>query len=136
MTKFYNQESEKSKRQQLRGSLPQAEVWLWARLKRRQLLECKFRRQYSVGAFVIDFYAPEVKLGIELDGDSHFQAGAREYDRGRQAFIESFGIKLMRFVNSEIYDNLDGVVEAIGREVLARRATRASPAPGRRSPPC
>jgi len=135
MTKFYNQESEKNKRQQLRGSLPQAEVWLWARLKGRQLLDCKFRRQYSVGAFVIDFYAPEVKLGIELDGDSHFQAGAHEYDRGRQAFIESFGIRIMRFVNSEIYDNLDGVLEAIGREVLMRRAARASPAPARRSPP-
>ena len=75
MTDFYNREIEKDKRQELRNSMPKAEVLLWIRLKGRQLLGCKFRRQYSIGAFVMDFYSPEIKLGIELDGDSHFQEG-------------------------------------------------------------
>ena len=73
MNEFLNRESETDKRRQLRGSMPEAEVILWSRLKGRQLLGCKFRRQYSVGSFVIDFFSVEIKLGIELDGDSHFQ---------------------------------------------------------------
>ena len=131
MTEFFNRADEKSKRRELRNSMPTAEVILWARLKGRQLLGCKFRRQYSVGAFVMDFYSPEIKLGIELDGDSHFQEGRREYDQRRQAFIESFGIRIVRFLNVEIYDNLDGVLAAIEREVLERRsAGRTSSGPG------
>jgi very-short-patch-repair endonuclease len=121
MNEFFNREDEKNKRRQLRRSMPEAEVMLWSRLKGRQLLGCKFRRQYSVGTFVLDFYSAEIKLGIELDGDSHFQSGVREYDQNRQHFIESFGIKITRILNTEIYQNLDGVLEMVGREVLMRR---------------
>jgi very-short-patch-repair endonuclease len=94
---------------------------LWSRLKGRQLPRCKFRRQYSVGSFVLDFFSAEIKLGIELDGHSHFQSGAHEYDQKRQQFIESFGIKFVRILNTEIYQNLEGVLEMIGREVVMRR---------------
>jgi len=141
MAEFFNRGSEKDKRQELRNSMPKAEVLLWVRLKGRQLLQCKFRRQFSIGAFVIDFYSPEIKLGIELDGDSHFGEGARQYDHERQTFIESFGIKIIRFLNVDIYENLDGVMEAIEREILDRRVARSSPgrggtAPGSSAPPC
>jgi very-short-patch-repair endonuclease len=125
MNEFFNRENEKRRRRELRNSMPDAEVILWSRLKGRQLLECKFRRQYSVGSFVIDFFSAEIKLGIELDGDSHFQGGAQEYDQRRQQFIESFGIKIVRILNAEVYQNLDGVLEMIGREVLARRGLPA-----------
>jgi very-short-patch-repair endonuclease len=73
---------------------------------------------------VIDFFSVEIKLGIELDGDSHFQSGAPIYDVKRQQFIESFGIRIVRILNIEIYDNIDGVLEMIGREVLQRREHR------------
>ena len=122
MTDIYNRKSEKENRRELRSSMPKPEVWLWARLKGRQLLGCKFRRQYSVESFVLDFYAPEVKLGIELDGHRHYQEEAREYDERRRTFVEAFGITIVRFGNWEVYDNLDGVVEAIGREVAGLRA--------------
>jgi very-short-patch-repair endonuclease len=121
MNYIFNREDEKNKRCELRRSLPDAEVMHWSRLKGRQLLGCKFRRQYSVGSFVLDFFSAEIKLGIELDGDSHFQSGVREYDQKRQQFIESFGIKVIRILNTEIYQNLDGVLEMIGREVVMRR---------------
>ncbi len=121
MNEFINRESETNRRRQLRGSMPEAEVILWSRLKGRQLLGCKFRRQYSVGSFVIDFFSVETKLGTELDGDSHFRAGAAEYDREHNRFIESFGIRIVRILNTEVYDNLDGVLEMIGREILERR---------------
>jgi very-short-patch-repair endonuclease len=121
MNEIFNREDEKNKRRELRRSMPDAEVMLWSRLKGRQLLGCKFRRQYSVGSFVLDFFSAEIKLGIELDGDSHFQSGVREYDEKRQQFIESFGIKVIRILNTDIYQNLDGVLEMIGREVVMRR---------------
>ena len=121
MNEFFNRKKETAKRQELRNAMPDAEVILWSRLKGRQLLGCKFRRQYSVRSFVIDFFSVEVKLGIELDGESHFQPGAREYDRNRQQFIERFGIRMVRVLNTDIYDNLDGVLEMIGREVVQRR---------------
>ena len=70
---------------------------------------------------MIDFFSVEIKLGIELDGDSHFQPGAPEYDRKCQQFIESFGIRIVQILNTEVYENLDGVLERIGREVLERR---------------
>jgi very-short-patch-repair endonuclease len=124
MAEYFNRKNQKLKRQDLRNAMPTAEVLLWIKLKGRQFLGCKFRRQYSVGAFVIDFYSPEIKLGIELDGDSHFQPGAREHDQERQVYIESFGIKIVRFLNSDIYENLDGVLYAIEREILAGRARR------------
>ncbi len=126
MNEFFNREDQTSKRRELRGSMPNAEVILWSRLKGRQLLGCKFRRQYSVGTFVIDFFAVEIKLGIELDGDSHFQPGALEYDRKREQFIESFGIRIVRVLNSDVHDNLDGVLEMIGREVDRRRGENVS----------
>ena len=123
MNEFFNRSSETAKCRQLRGSMPDAEVILWSRLKKgRQLLGCKFRRQYGVGTFVIDFFSAELRLGIELDGDSHFRVGAVDYDRKRQQFIESFGIRIVRFLNTEIYENLDGVLEVIGGQILERRA--------------
>lgn len=120
MTEFFNRTCEKKKRQQLRRSMPKAEVLLWVRLKGRQLLGRKFRRQYSVGGFILDFYSPELRLGIEIDGDSHFQPGANQYDLRRQDFIESFGIRVLRFLNTDVYENLEGVLEWIAQEARLR----------------
>jgi very-short-patch-repair endonuclease len=127
MTEFFNRTSEKNNRRRLRNNMPAAEVLLWARLKGRQLLRCKFRRQYSVGAYVLDFYSPEIKLGIELDGESHFQGSAPDHDQQRQEFIESFGIKVVRFLNPDVYENMEGVLEVIAREVNRRRAASTTP---------
>jgi very-short-patch-repair endonuclease len=121
MNEFFNRETEKEKRRQLRNTMPVAEVILWSRLKGRQILGCKFRRQHSVGAYILDFYSPEIRFGIELDGDSHYEVGAKEYDERRTQFIDGFNIKIIRVLNTDIYDNLDGILEMIGNEVLRRR---------------
>ena len=76
MTKLYNRTCEKNKRKILRSNMPKAELILWSRLKNKRLNEYKFRRQYSVAQFVIDFYCPKLKLAIEVDGDSHFSEGS------------------------------------------------------------
>ena len=123
MTKLYNKTSEKLKRQQLRKEMTKAEKLLWEKLKSQQLENCKFRRQYSVDKFVLDFYSPEIKLAIEVDGDSHFQDGAVEYDAERQIFIESVGIKFLRFTNDDVYHNLEGVIEVIAGKIQSLRTS-------------
>jgi very-short-patch-repair endonuclease len=113
MTKLYNRSKEKLKRKMLRSNMPHAEVILWSKLKGKSLNSFKFRRQYSVGKFVVDFYCPKLKLAIEVDGDSHYIEDAKIRDKQRQSTIESFGISFLRFTNREITENADGVVVKI-----------------------
>ena len=121
MTELYNKTSEKDKRQYLRNNMPPAEQLVWAKLKGRQVESCKFRRQYSVGAFVIDFYSVEIKLAIEIDGDSHFRDGAEVYDLERQSFIEAARIRFLRFTNTQVYAELDAVIESISQMICDLR---------------
>ncbi|MEH2240644.1 endonuclease domain-containing protein [Nostoc sp.] len=117
MTKLYNKNTEIEKRRQLRQNITKAEKVIWDKIKDRQLENCKFRRQYSVDKFVIDFYSSEFKLAIEIDGKSHFQEGAVESDKARQEFIESVEIKFIRFTNNDVYANLSGVLESIAQNI-------------------
>ncbi|MCK4716170.1 MAG: DUF559 domain-containing protein, partial [Candidatus Marinimicrobia bacterium] len=95
----------------------EAEIILWSKLKGKQIYGYKFRRQYSVGPYVIDFYCPKMKLAIEVDGVSHFQPGSETRDSKRQKFIENYDIRFLRCINTDIYENLDGVIEKI-RETI------------------
>ena len=77
----------------------------------------KFRRQYGIGHFIVDFYCPELRLAIELDGDSHFNnKEVLEYDKRRQEYIERVNIKFLRFTNNEVFESLEGVIQAIQEE--------------------
>ena len=72
MTLHYNRTKENWRRKELRNNMTKAEKILWEYLKNKKLEGYKFRRQYSVDSFIIDFYCPKVKLGIEVDGEVHF----------------------------------------------------------------
>ena len=98
--------------------MPKAETLLWARLRGRQVFGYKFRRQFSVGPYSIDFYCPELKLAIEVDGDSHFSEQAIAYDRERQNYIEAFEIRFLRFTNAQVYKSQNDVVESIVQTAL------------------
>jgi very-short-patch-repair endonuclease len=121
MTKLFNKTTEKLKRQQLRRNMTKAEAVIWQKLRCKQIENCKFRNQYSVKQFVLDFYSPEIKLAIEIDGESHFQEGAGQYDHERQIFIESTGINFLRFTNNQVYENLNGVLEIIAQKIRELR---------------
>ncbi|MFQ5717649.1 MAG: endonuclease domain-containing protein [Nitrospinales bacterium] len=113
MKKVFNRKDKKTIRQDLRNNMPETERLLWAKLRGKQLGGYKFRRQYGVDQFVLDFYCPKIKLGIEIDGDSHFNKNAETYDRERSRVIQSYGIKILRFNNNEVHKNIDGVLETI-----------------------
>jgi very-short-patch-repair endonuclease len=107
---LYNNQDAKGKRRALRRSLTDAERKLWTALRNRQICRLKFVRQYGVGKFVLDFYCPEIRLAIEVDGSQHFDS---EYDKIRTAELQSVDIKVIRFWNNEVLNNLEGVVEKI-----------------------
>ena len=109
----YNTAKQKAFRKRLRSSMTAAECVLWQSLKSRQLLGKKFRRQISIGRYIVDFYCPEARLVIELDGERHFSITMDEYDTERTNYLEQEGLKVIRFENKELYDNLEGVLETI-----------------------
>jgi very-short-patch-repair endonuclease len=123
MTELYNKPSEKEKRRLLRNNMPLAEMIVWEKLKGRQVEGCKFRKQYSISAFVIDFYAPELRLAIELDGDSHFRDGVQDYDYERQMFLESKGTQFLRFTNQQVYEDLEVVLKMIAQKICWMRTS-------------
>lgn len=98
--------------------MPKAEVILWQYLKGKKINGCKFRRQFGVGPYVVDFYCAEFKLAVELDGDSHFSEDAQKHDIERQEYIEQFGIKFLRFTNKDVYTNVNGVMQTIYEAIV------------------
>ncbi len=113
MTLHYNRTKEKWRRKDLRKKSTKAEKILWEYLRNRNLAGFKFKRQYSVDSFIIDFYCPKVKLGIEVDGEVHFTEEAKNYDENRSGFLSDFGIDIIRFRNDDIYNNLKVVLNTI-----------------------
>lgn len=110
--RIFNRKQQKLLRQQLRSAVPLPEKILWARIRNQQL-GVKFRRQHGIGRYIVDFYCPEHKLIIELDGDSHYQDGAQEYDAIRDEFMNALGLQVMRFTNSELMENPEAAVMKI-----------------------
>ena len=82
-------------------------------MRNRQVLQHRFRRQYSIGLYVLDFYCLQLKLATEVDGDSHYQPGMADYDHNRQRYIEALGIRFLRFTDTEVYEQIDEIVERI-----------------------
>ncbi len=112
MRKIFNRRDETRKRQQLRAEMPVAERLLWKHL-RNEALGVKFRRQVSVGRYVVDFYCPSLHLAIEVDGESHAGAAAQSYDEARQSAIESLGVRFVRVSNEDVYRNAPDVAASI-----------------------
>jgi very-short-patch-repair endonuclease len=87
------------------------ENFLWQRLRNRKILGLKFRRQHTIDRFILDFYCSEVCLAIEVEGSIHQYT--QEQDFVRREYLETVGLKVLRFTNEEINKNLDRVVEKI-----------------------
>ena len=99
----------------LRRKKTDAEALLWARLRNRQLENAKFRFQAPIEQYVTDFACHGAKLVVELDGSQHMGSSA---DRERDRVLETAGYRVLRFWNSDIFGNLDGVLEEIRQAVL------------------
>ena len=102
------------KAEELRNNMTEAEKLLWERLSNKQL-GVRFKAQHPIEYFIADFYCHSAKLVIELDGEIHNQQ--KEYDIGREAEMKEYDIKVIRFTNHEVFENIEGVMERI-REYL------------------
>jgi len=119
LTQHYSKHTELAKRRSWRRQATDAERTLWAALRAGQL-GVRFRRQYSVDAFVLDFYAPQCKLAVEVDGNSHFTSEAVQYDEQRTRHLGTFGIEVVRVTNADVAENLDGVLQAVAQAIRRR----------------
>ncbi|MBS3934350.1 MAG: endonuclease domain-containing protein [Truepera sp.] len=97
---------------ELRKNMTSAEKRLWLYLRQ---LPCRVLRQRPVGCFIVDFYVPQHRLVIEIDGDTHGEAAQQRYDAERTQRLEEFGLRVLRFTNAEVMGNLEGVWEVLCR---------------------
>lgn len=102
-----------------KNSTPQ-EIKLWQILRSSQINNCKFKRQYPIGNYIVDFVCREKWLIIEVDGGQHNEPNNIEYDNERTKYLESRGFKVLRFWNNEIDNNIDGVYNVILENLTSR----------------
>ncbi|MBI2857337.1 MAG: endonuclease domain-containing protein [Chloroflexi bacterium] len=113
----------------LRRHLTDAERVLWAQLSGRKLAGIKFRRQQPIGPYVVDFASLTHQLIVEVDGGHHDEPETRSADQQRTDLFNTRGYRVLRFWNSEVLGNLEGVVETIRRVALERSHPHPSPLP-------
>lgn len=106
---------------ELRQKETEAEKLLWEQLQAKKLNGFKFRRQHAIERFIADFYCHKAKLVIEVDGGIHKKPEIKERDKNRAAEIEKYEIKIIRFTNKEIFNNMDKVIEKIKMELLTHK---------------
>ncbi len=117
----YN-ENLKELSKQLRDNMTDAERHLWVTLRMRRLKGYQFYRQKPIGDYILDFFCPKARLVIEVDGGQHSSDETVEYDRIRDEYITSLGLRVLRFTNTEVLKNAKGVVERIEGEIMGKRS--------------
>jgi len=115
MERLHNKPRMLPRRKKLRRNLTPAEATLWKALKNSKLAGRKFRRQHSVGHYIVDFFCVEERLAVELDGEFHMNEQAETYDYQRKLFLNNAGIKVIRFENFLVFEDIHYVLRQIER---------------------
>ena len=126
MTEIFNKKEYVRKRQSLRKKMTKAEIFLWSKLKVKQFHDLKFRRQYGINNYTVDFYCPELKLAIEINGDVHGYNSRIVYDKQRQNDIEALRIKVLRYTNNDVLKNINGVLH----DIIIKTTPQSPPSQG------
>jgi very-short-patch-repair endonuclease len=96
---------------ELRKNMTDAEKRLWSKVRLRQLKGYQFFRQRVIGNYIVDFYCPGAKLVIEVDGSQHYLEDGAAADRKREGYLNRRGLKVLRFTDTEVLKNIEGVIE-------------------------
>ncbi len=112
MSQIFNLHEQTTLRKKLRNNVTKGELVLWKHLKGSQL-EFKFRRQCGIGKYVVDFYCPEIRLVIEIDGLSHNSEASYDQDKIRQDYLEKLGLLVKRYPSQDIFYKINEVLEDI-----------------------
>ncbi len=105
----------------LRKNQTNAERKLWSLLRNRQLAKVKFRRQFPVDRYILDFYSPEYKLGIEADGGQHYSDKGKVKDELRTGKLARHGIQILRFSDLDVLNNIEGVYAVILKTIEEKK---------------
>jgi len=103
----------KSLSQHLRKNMTDAENIMWLKLRRKQLKGHQFYRQKIIGNYIVDFYCPKANLVIELDGGQHYSEMGQAKDKARDDVLKKRGLKVLRFSDRDVFENMSGVMEGI-----------------------
>ena len=102
---------------ELRKNQTEAEAFLWMWLRKRQVKSCQFYRQRIICNYIVDFYCPDAKLVIEIDGSQHYSDEGKAKDSLRDCHLADLGIKVIRFSAREVFENTTGVLEQIFQQL-------------------
>jgi len=111
MLRYNNYLKRNSRR--LRKNMTDAEKLLWSKIRGKQLKGLQIYRQKPIGRFIVDFYCPKANLVVELDGGQHYSEALRREDHLRDKYLESVGLRVLRFSDREVFENLTGVLEKL-----------------------
>lgn len=103
----------KQRARELRSRMTDAEVFLWSKLRRKQLYGVIFSRQKTIGNYIVDFYCPAAQLVIEIDGGQHYLEQAALRDAKRDTYLRGMGLTVLRFSNLDVLKCMDGVIGTI-----------------------
>jgi very-short-patch-repair endonuclease len=106
---------------ELRNAMTDSEIKLWGLLNKNKILGLRFKAQHPIDRFIADFYCHSLKLVIEIDGGIHNLPKNQEYDIGRTFELEKFEIMVIRFINDQIINNFDNVIEEILKICVERK---------------
>ena len=114
---IFNRKETKEKRLTLRKNQTDAEKMLWSKIRNKQLGGHKFFRQYGIGSYIADFYCPQLRIVLEVDGGFHYQKETIEYDNERERCMKELGIRTIRFTNLDVLKNIEGVYLSLLNEL-------------------
>jgi very-short-patch-repair endonuclease len=102
---------------QLRNNMTEAERLFWSRVKGKQLSGAQFYRQKIIGNYIVDFYCPQAKLVVEIDGGQHYEEAGAKNDAIRDDCLRAIGLRVLRLSNREVVENVVGVLETVREEI-------------------
>jgi very-short-patch-repair endonuclease len=108
----------KRRRQELRRNQTDAEKTFWSKVRNRQFHGLKFVRQYSIGPYILDFYCPAAKLGVESDGGQHNERDKKHYDAARSEYLNAQGVRVVRFWNNDVLCDMQDVLTCLEQKII------------------
>jgi very-short-patch-repair endonuclease len=117
----------KDHRRKLRHRQTDAEKTFWSHVRNKQFRGMRFLRQYSVGSYILDFYCPDLRMAVELDGGQHNETDGKVYDAVRSEFLLAQDIDVLRFWNNEVLQNMQGVLDKMEEIVEGKRNINITP---------
>ncbi len=114
------EESKQAAAKTMRSQMTPAEAALWQRLRGNKVMGCHFRRQQVIAGFIVDFYCHSMALAVEVDGDIHDRQP--DYDRERGTILTAIGISILRFTNTQVFEDISSVLNTICRCIEEKTA--------------